>query len=191
MIKVKVNWVSQAVSREQGHIQLVWQYLQLFLTVCVFFLRESDAIPWISTRTKESRALPLLEMGRLDPLITCGGTHRDAFVMVTMRRSLRSGKNSTYKREEKTGEPVRVEKSGGEGCNYTSLERGRLICSPLTLSRPLPRIWSKTNLHALIATCPAWHWWSFTVSGPKLQCVSSYATKPPVLCSFTVTVVQL
>lgn len=26
----------------------------------------------------------------------------------------------------------------GEGCNYTSLERGWLICSPLTLSLPFP-----------------------------------------------------
>ena len=46
-------------------------HLQLFLTVLVFFLQESDWIPWISTLTNGSRALPLQGTGRLDPLITC------------------------------------------------------------------------------------------------------------------------
>lgn len=50
--------------------EFVTHYLQLFLTVPVLLLQESEPTPWIFTLTKGSRPLLVLGTGRLDPLIT-------------------------------------------------------------------------------------------------------------------------
>ena len=74
---------------------------------------------------------------------------------------------------------LREEKRRGEGCNYTSLERGRLICSPLTLSLLFPdsdqrQTCMYLSRHAPLGTdgalqCPAWNYSAFSSAEVKLQ----------------------
>ena len=162
-----------------GHLQFVSLYLQLFLTVCVFFRHESDGIPWSSTLTKGSSALPLLGTGKLDPLITCGQTHTctDAVWMYHTGGAWYQGWTDVLKQENRG--LLREEKRRGEGCNYTSLERGRLICSPLTLSLLFPdsdqrQTCMYLSRHAPLGTdgalqCPAWNYSAFSSAEVKLQ----------------------
>lgn len=69
--------------------------------------------------------------------------------------------------------------------------KNKLICSPVTLRLPFHRLWSKTNLQALITTCITWSWWSLTVSSLKLKSLlyhpkSRYINKTPYILPATI-----
>lgn len=90
-----------------------------------------------------------------------------------------SGVNRSSETRKQGAAKRREEKRRGEGCNYTSLERGRLICSPLTLSLLFPdsdqrQTCMYLSRHAPLGTdgalqCPAWNYSAFSSAEVMLQ----------------------
>lgn len=160
-------------------------YLQLFLTVCVCFFRESQVTPWISTLTNGSRGLPVRDTGRLEPLITC-------WMGVQSRQSKETWRDGRGSEEDKTREKQTTKKSR-EDCNYPRLQGGRLICSPLTLSLSLLGLDQRQTCmylsrHAPLATdgaalCPAHNYSPFPLLKSRFK-------EPHASCSPTLPTVM-